>query len=406
MYSKENCISNSTISEDIYKFYVIPNSSGKFDLKILHMTFDEIGEAYKDPQLMTPTGFEILDPTNQLIAKSSAHFTQPFVDLDPYFRMKLKGSPLYNFLYDKKEADNFSIYSLSSYRDRNVFSEKEICTINLINLSSKDLNYLYHLSMDMDPSNKKLFMTMIAQTIFPLTTKNRNSRKRLGISKNKEIALQKLKYPFLMKYDNEIFDDDIDLLVRCLAHVSDNLHKSAVELVFRVKKMNKNIKIQHILRKVCKLYMDSDHEISFSKAFNSIHNQTIAYKALIDGGLDANKYRFKLNNYEERGFFDSDKNLNPPEQIPFVIDGYDIGRILTTHTLLYINSMTQSYPYLYFKNGIESGSIFYFGVNKKSFILIEYRNGIVCSVKRNMRDVLVKVHYVVQEKKEGEENGA
>lgn len=395
MYSRASIVSDKNINDDIYRFQFVLNEKNKLDLKIMHMAFDQIGEDYSKSDLMIPKSVEILEPTNQLIAKLCGS-NYPILDVDPYIRTKLCGSPLYTFLYDSKlglVSRNIKYGKTVSLRTEHEFNEQETYLINLINLSSKDLNYLYHLSEDINGYQEDTFDELLTQCVFPKTTKNRNSRKRLGISKSKEKAIKLLKQPFLLKYENEMFDDDIDFLVNIISEIDVRQVKTFLHKIMHVKSLNKNLKFEDIVRKICKYCLKSNKKSLSREAIDNFDTQAFAYESLISGGLNPQIQKLKLLDDWKMIFFSENDTLKPSDNIPFCIDGYEISKFLTRRSLYYANAMTKAYTISYIRQGIETGSEFFLVYNKRRMVLAEYRHGIVISAKRHFNEVMINVSY-------------
>ena len=392
MSTLDSIASSGKLTENKYCLKMVPKEDG-IALKIIHVVFQE-QEIDSETKMMVPESVEWLDPTEELLEQALQYNgdTSTFCsEIDPYFRLKLKGSNLYKLFYDS-ESGHKSIFNYYSNKDN---CKRWIFMRNMISLNTRELCYLYNLIHDcIEKNGEDYFDFFIGKYVIKSNEKNRNSRKRLGFSKAKETVIKHFGYSFLLCYPNKMFDDDIGFLFDVMDQISSKDFKPNILLgVLNIKQANSRLKYEDIFRKAAKCYCENNFTY-LRDAIDNLHAQAIAYNSLVKDGLDRYKHPFVMSNKRLK---DVNCEYRGAEyNTPFEIEGWDIVPIKSTLALGYVNLLANAVPEYYLTQATQQGSDFFAGFKGKKTVLIEYKDGCVQSVRRNYRDEILPVNYIHQ----------
>lgn len=378
--------SNNQKSDDTYSLTTVPTSDGKgLDIKILRV-INEV-QPCGTSTLNVAKGYELLDFTPELYDTlyENTYDTALLYMADPYVRLKLANTEMYEAVYYQSGTYSSSLDSRST---RNYAK-------NLLMLDVDVLMYLYYVAKQSKADGaSELFNAMLAWDI-PYYPNKTNARQRLGISKNKEKVFKQHPCPWILHYDNRVFDDDIDFLFKLIAVVNNS--RTNLKSILDIKAVNLKLSYQQIARNAIDINLESESLIQFGEALNHMVNHTKAYKAFQEEGLDrAMKLSKELYPSTSLDWEESNKAPTPT----FKIDGAKTYAIRRVSGITYANSIAKAMPRDYIQTALSSGSHFYMIVRHGKEYLCEVKDGVVINIKRNGRNALLNVKYIMEGKGE------
>lgn len=380
MATKQTILSSTNRrNEDIYTLCTMPNADGKsLSIKILH--FNTAVEQCFESNILTTTGHEILDYSDELYDKvyDTVYSTALFYMLDPYYRAKFANTEIYNLLY----------YQTGSY-DGNSFSggSAKHYTRNLIVLDKDAILYLYYLTKNSDfVKHKTLFESMIRQNLSYDASK-KNARQRLRISKKKEKVLKQFLYPWILQYDNNVFEDDVDFLIE-VVKTQGYSASTILNNFLDIKKANLKLTYQQIAKCAILMNLENSTSVPFSEAMSSYARLAKSFRQL--HGYDGN---FRLSRAipiaTTLDFQDHNKATAPT----FEVENAKVYPITSEGGMRYANAISNAFSANYLNAALNAGSQFYFVVKHGKYYLGETKNGLLINLKRNGAPAYLFVNY-------------
>ena len=358
--------SSSSDNADLYSLALIPNNNS-FDIKICKTNTNV--QPYDHSNILVPTNVDVLDYSDELYFTlfENTYSTALLYMLDPYYRMKFKNTAIYNILY----------YNVSSgYSNTPANETIRNTTRNLIVLDVNTLLYIYHLTVDgrSFDEGKKNF-DLFLKDLLPYKKNGRNARVRLNISKNKEKVLKRFPIPWILKYDNRVFDDDVDFLLDVMKLVGDD------RIILQ--------KFQDITKKVIVSNLENEQNINFRQAIGNLSILSTSYDAFKKNGFDKPFRMTHIMTMTELEFPDT-----PQPDVNFSIDNGKVYSIKNIGSLRYANALSNAMPLDYINQALTMGSTFALAVKHGKYYLCESKDGTVINIKRNAQNALINISYL------------
>lgn len=369
---------NSFDNTDLYSLTLIPQDN-KFDIKICKTNTVVTPCAHSN--ILTPENVEVLDYTDELYFAlfQNTYSTALLYMLDPYYRMKFKNTEIYNILY----------YNISSGYSNTPASETiRNVTRNLIVLDVNALLYIYHLTVDgrSFDEGKKIF-DLFLKDIIPYKSNGRNARVRLNISKNKEKVLKQFPVSWLLKYDNRVFDDDVDFLLSVMKLVGDD--RTVLQDFLDIKSTNPDLTFQEITKKIIVSNLENEQNINFRQAIGNLSILATSYNAFKKDGFDKPFRMTHIMTMTGLEFPDT-----PQPNVNFSIDNGKVYAIKNIGALRYANALSNAMPLDYINQALTMGSTFALAVKHGKYYLCESKDDIVINIKRNAQNALIDIKYL------------
>ena len=365
--TREKLFSCSTFKEaiDLHSLLVVPQDD-KLEVKIARMTTELRGDVIE--QIAYPKGMEILPFDDELFEKAfkSLYDKSAIELLDVYFRWKYKNSLSYSCLYGYKHSTTSSVHS----------NHISMALRNLIVCDVGVMDYIYHLVNNDDSSELTTakFLDFLRVKI-PYNPNGKNARLRLKMSKNKERVLKKYQYPWILLYENSVFDDDIDFLFSVVqARPKSN---GLLKEILNIKSANPSIKFETIARTAIVMNLESEEVVRFDEAISNLSMLASGYKAFKANGYDR---PFVLTKHK---VLSSVPTLGKLTDIPFEIDDAKIYPISSGAELRYANALSNASTYATLDHAVDKGSVFYFIVRHGKYYLCEYNDDTVVGIYRD-----------------------
>lgn len=370
--------SSSSDNTDLYSLTLIPKDNS-FDIKICKTNTSV--KPYDRSNVLIPQNVEILDYSDELYFTlfDNTYSTALLYMLDPYYRMKFKNTEVYNMLY----------YNVSSgYSNTPANETIRNTTRNLIVLDVDALLYIYHLTVDgrSFEEGKKNF-DLFLKDLLPYKTNGRNARVRLNISKNKEKVLKRFPVPWILKYDNRVFDDDVDFLLDVMKLIGND--RIVLQEFLDIKSTNLHLKFQDITKKVIVSNLENEQNINFRQAIGNLSILATSYNAFKKNGFDKPFRMTHIMTMTELDFPDT-----PQPDANFSIDNGKVYSIKNIGALRYANALSNAMPLDYINQALTMGSTFALAVKHGKYYLCESKDGTVINIKRNAQNALINILYL------------
>ena len=370
--------SSSSDNTDLYSLTLIPKDNS-FDIKICKTNTSV--KPYDRSNVLIPQNVEILDYSDELYFTlfDNTYSTALLYMLDPYYRMKFKNTEVYNMLY----------YNVSSgYSNTPANETIRNTTRNLIVLDVDALLYIYHLTVDgrSFEEGKKNF-DLFLKDLLPYKTNGRNARVRLNISKNKEKVLKRFPVPWILKYDNRVFDDDVDFLLDVMKLIGND--RIVLQEFLDIKSTNLHLTFQDITKKVIVSNLENEQNINFRQAIGNLSILATSYNAFKKNGFDKPFRMTHIMTMTELDFPDT-----PQPDANFSIDNGKVYSIKNIGALRYANALSNAMPLDYINQALTMGSTFALAVKHGKYYLCESKDGTVINIKRNAQNALINILYL------------
>ena len=370
--------SSSSDNTDLYSLTLIPKDNS-FDIKICKTNTSV--KPYDRSNVLIPQNVEILDYSDELYFTlfDNTYSTALLYMLDPYYRMKFKNTEVYNMLY----------YNVSSgYSNTPANETIRNTTRNLIVLDVDALLYIYHLTVDgrSFEEGKKNF-DLFLKDLLPYKTNGRNARVRLNISKNKEKVLKCFPVPWILKYDNRVFDDDVDFLLDVMKLIGND--RIVLQEFLDIKSTNLHLTFQDITKKVIVSNLENEQNINFRQAIGNLSILATSYNAFKKNGFDKPFRMTHIMTMTELDFPDT-----PQPDANFSIDNGKVYSIKNIGALRYANALSNAMPLDYINQALTMGSTFALAVKHGKYYLCESKDGTVINIKRNAQNALINILYL------------
>jgi hypothetical protein len=357
---------------------LIPKDNS-FDIKICKTNTSV--KPYDRSNVLIPQNVEILDYSDELYFTlfDNTYSTALLYMLDPYYRMKFKNTEVYNMLY----------YNVSSgYSNTPANETIRNTTRNLIVLDVDALLYIYHLTVDgrSFEEGKKNF-DLFLKDLLPYKTNGRNARVRLNISKNKEKVLKRFPVPWILKYDNRVFDDDVDFLLDVMKLIGND--RIVLQEFLDIKSTNLHLTFQDITKKVIVSNLENEQNINFRQAIGNLSILATSYNAFKKNGFDKPFRMTHIMTMTELDFPDT-----PQPDANFSIDNGKVYSIKNIGSLRYANALSNAMPLDYINQALTMGSTFALAVKHGKYYLCESKDGTVINIKRNAQNALINILYL------------
>lgn len=362
---------------DLYSLTLLPNGK-TFDIKICK-TITEVTPC-ESSNILQPKNVELFDYSDELYFKlfDQTYSTALLYMLDPYYRLKYANTKVYETLY----------FSAASYNNTPSAETIRNTTRNLIVLDVKAISYIHHLTTDgVSFENGKKCFDLFMKDILPYNPNGRNARTRLGISKNKEKVLKRFPVSWLLKYDNIVFDDDVDFLLKVLETFGNN--RTILQEILDVKKVNPKLTFQRIVKEAIVANLENEQTITFKCAIANLSVLAKSYEEFAKNGFDK---PFKLTPNMSMNCFDwPDTKVKDAN---FTISNGRVYTIKNVSSLRYANALSNAMPLDYLNQALLMGSTFALAVKHGKYYLCESKEGTVINIKRNAQDALIDVSYI------------
>jgi hypothetical protein len=335
---------------------------------------------------MKTDGYEIFDYSDDMFTEAWDYLydASALQMVDPYLRMKLKDTPIYNLMY-------YYVYG----GHENSFASDAMKNIirNLIVLDIDSLMYLYYITKpsltigeDDFTSHRTNFLNFLKNSYLPYYEKGRNARVRLGISKYKEQILIQYPSPSILKYPSRVFDDDISFLTAAVSTCTRPLNTLAS--ILTIKEANPSLTYEKIIRTAIFMNLESPKVIRFEEAINNLLSLVGCRKELMKTGFD-NPLRLTTTVPISPTKFKSVEEIAPN----FIVKNASVYPIQNEYALSYANALSNAYSLDYINQALAVNNQFYLIVKHGKYYLCEQKDGIVIGIKNNGKDSLVDIEY-------------
>ena len=367
---------SSSVTEvnELYTLCMIPNVNGP-EMKICKTTLE--GESgYGDHKLQIPSSVEFLDFNDELFynAFKQAYDRTITEVVDPFIRWKYRGTRVYEILYGQKSGNN----------DKSISSDDLMRTIrNLIVCDVRTIMYLYHLAeTESNELSKTVFLEFLR---WPLNYKNtnRNARLKLGISKNKEKVLKDFPIAWILRYGNEVFDDDVDFLLDMLRAKRND--RNLLRYFLNAKQANPKLKYIDIARKAIITNLENKDAITFRRGMENINRLSEGYNILKKHGF---KRQFRLVPTIAMLSLDTPNKAEEPN---FTVPGGEVFPIIAVDELRYANAISNAMHGEYIEQARDRGCCFYLIHRHKKYYIAEVLDGEIINVFRNGQYVILDI---------------
>ena len=370
--------SSSLDNTDLYSLVLVPNNN-MFDIKICKT--NTVVQPYDRSNILAPQNIELMDYSDEryFALFENTYSTALLYMLDPYYRMKFKNTEIYNMLYYNLACGYSSTPANETIRNT---------TRNLIVLDVNTLLYIYHLTVDGHSfdDGKKAF-DLFLKDIIPYKKNGRNARVRLGISKNKEKVLKKFPVSWLLKYDNCIFDDDVDFLLKVMDQLNND--RTILQEFLDIKATNNRLTFQEITKKAIVSNLENEQNINFRQAMGNLSILSTSYDAFAKSGFDKPFRMTHIMTMTELDFPDL-----PQPDANFSINNGRVYAIKNIGALRYANALSNAMPLDYINQALTKGSTFALAVRHGKYYLCESKDGMVINIKRNAQNALIDISYL------------
>lgn len=370
--------SSSLDNTDLYSLVLVPNNN-MFDIKICKT--NTVVQLYDRSNILAPQDIELMDYSDEryFALFENTYSTALLYMLDPYYRTKFKNTEIYNMLYYNVASGYSSTPANDTIRNT---------TRNLIVLDVNTLLYIYHLTVDGHSfDDGKTAFYLFLKDIIPYKKKGRNARVRLGISKNKEKVLKKFPVSWLLKYDNRVFDDDVDFLLKVMEQLNND--KTILQEFLDIKTTNNHLTFQEITKKAIVSNLENEQNINFRQAIGNLSILATSYNAFKKDGFDKPFRMTHIMTMTGLEFPDT-----PQPHVNFSIDNGKVYAIKNIGALRYANALSNAMPLDYINQALTMGSTFALAVKHGKYYLCESKDGIVINIKRNAQHALIDIKYL------------
>lgn len=362
---------------DLYSLTLLPNGK-TFDIKICKTITNVV--PCEASNILKPKSVELFDYSDELYFKlfDQTYSTALLYMLDPYYRLKYANTKVYETLY----------FSAANYNNTPSAETIRNTTRNLIVLDVKTMSYIHHLTTDgvSFEDGKKSFELFI-KDILPYNPDGRNARTRLGISKNKEKVLKVFPVSWLLKYDNIVFDDDVDFLLKVLENFGNS--RTVLQEILDVKKVNPKITFQRIVKEAIVTNLENEQNITFKCAIANLSVLAKSYEEFAKHGFDK-PFRVTPN----LGMNSLDWPNTNVQDANFSISNGRVYTIKNVSSLRYANALSKAMSLDYLNQALLMGSTFALAVKHGKYYLCESKDGMVINIKRNAQDALIDISYI------------
>ena len=383
MSTKKHLYASYCLSDD--KKYVtpvlVPNDNG-FCIKMCVITLDEKEQNLGKCKYVTTR--EIFDFSDELFDDAYQHLGHSvLLDLlDPYFRCKFTNPKIYEVLYFIENNGYNSTKSIGS-------DAMKAFIRNLIVLDQGCISYLYNLM-----SNCGDAKTAANQLHGFLTTNlnyrnvNRNSRIKLGISKNKEKVLKAFPQQFIVNLDNRLFDDDVDFLIDVIKTANSDVN--ILRKILYIKQSNPKLKYEDIVRTAIYTNLNNGRNLSFASSIYNLNSLADMYNFMVrESKFDQ---PFKMSTSIAQTTLEG---YEPPEKDCEVrVPDAKVYKLTTSWYIAYANAISNAYPTDYLEQSMMKKSGFHLIVKHGKYYMCETRDCVVINVKRNGNEALLDLSYV------------